>query len=123
MHLIRQFNSAHVKCDVYSEFQLTLAARVWKHVRNLGTTFQNSRFHCYRSQSNCEPGLSPDFYFAKYRFSFRKVQISFCFAKYNKPLEFACAEIGFGLGKLHGKHRPLIYIVPNVDLNGYGYAV
>ena len=38
----------------YSGFQLTLAARVRKHLGNLGTTFQNSRFHCYWSQSNCE---------------------------------------------------------------------
>ena len=38
----------------YSGFQLTLAARVWKYLGNLGTTFQNSRFHCYWWQSNCE---------------------------------------------------------------------
>ena len=39
---------------VYSGFQLTLAARIWKHLGILGTTFQNSRFHCYWSQSSCE---------------------------------------------------------------------
>ena len=31
----------------YSGFQLTLAARVWKYLGNLGTTLQNSRLHCY----------------------------------------------------------------------------
>ena len=33
--------------------------------------------------------------------------------------EFACAEIGFDFRKLHGKHGPLGYIAPNVDVAGY----
>lgn len=34
-------------------------------------------------------------------------------------LEFACAELGFDFGKLNGKLGPLVYIVLNVDRNGY----
>ena len=50
----RSQNLINVHKTSYSGFQLTLAALVWKCLGNLGTTLQNSRFHCYCWQSNCE---------------------------------------------------------------------
>ena len=45
-HYIPSRVCSHVK-TAYSGFQLTLATWVWKYLGNLGTTFQNSQFHCY----------------------------------------------------------------------------